>query len=253
MNLRPVGRLGWWNHAPRLRSTRFTSPTRLASPTRHNQPDGVAMPLNPARLYAIVDVDLCARRGWAPRELARAYLTGGARLLQLRAKELSGAAFLDLATAVVDDARAVGGQVIVNDRADIAALSGAAGVHVGQDDLTVDDARRIVGAEAVVGLSTHTHAQLEDGVGQSISYVAVGPVFGTSTKATGYDAVGLELVRDAYAIASPKGIPVVAIGGITLDRVASVWDAGAASAAVISDLLTDDPAARVGQFLESIG
>ena len=210
------------------------------------------MPLNPARLYAIVDVELCARRGWAPRELARAYLTGGARLLQLRAKGLGGAAFLDLATAMVGDARGVGAQVIVNDRADIAALSGAAGVHMGQDDLTVDDARRIVGTEAVVGLSTHTHTQLQDALRQSISYVAVGPVFGTSTKVTGYDAVGLELVRDASALASAKGIPVVAIGGITLDRVGSVWDAGAASAAVISDLVTDDPAARVEQFLDAV-
>ncbi|HUE89572.1 MAG TPA: thiamine phosphate synthase [Vicinamibacterales bacterium] len=203
-------------------------------------------------LYAIVDVDACARAGWAPRDLARACLAGGARLLQLRAKELGGAAFLELATALVDDARRVGGRVIVNDRADIAALSGAAGVHVGQDDLSVSDARRIVGGEAMVGLSTHTHAQLQDALTQPISYVAIGPVFSTGTKATGYDAVGLEMVRDACALMSPGGIPVVAIGGITLDRVTSVWDAGAASAAIIGDLLTDDPAARVVQFLEAV-
>lgn len=208
--------------------------------------------MNLPRLYAIVDVEVCARAGREPRDLARAYLSGGARLLQLRAKDLGGAAFLALATAIVDDAReAAGGQVIINDRADIAALSGAAGVHVGQDDLSVDDVRRIVGAEAIVGLSTHTHAQLQDAVGQAISYVAIGPVFGTATKATGYDAVGLEMVRDAHALASPKGIPVVAIGGITLERVKSVWDAGAASAAVIGDLLTGDPAERVAKFHSS--
>jgi thiamine-phosphate pyrophosphorylase len=209
------------------------------------------MPWNPSKLYAIVDVEVCARAGWAPRELTRAFLKGGARLMQLRAKDLNGAAFLDLAAAMVDDARAVGGRVIVNDRADIAALSGAAGVHVGQDDLSVQDVRRIVGAEAVVGLSTHTRAQLDDAVNQPISYVAIGPVFGTSTKATGYDAVGLQMVRDAHALASPKGIPVVAIGGITLDRVRDVWDAGAASAAVITDLLVGDPAGRVAKFLSS--
>ena len=204
--------------------------------------------MNLPKLYAIVDVEVCARVGWAPRDLARAYLSGGARLLQLRAKDLGGAAFLALATAIVGDGQESGGQVIINDRADIAALSGAAGVHVGQDDLSVDDVRRIVGAEAIVGLSTHTHAQVEDAIGLAISYVAIGPVFGTVTKATGYDAVGLQMVRNAHALASARGIPVVAIGGITLERVKSVWDAGAASAAVISDLLVDDPAARVAQF-----
>jgi thiamine-phosphate pyrophosphorylase len=209
------------------------------------------MPWNPATLYAIIDVDLCARAGWAPRALARAYLAGGARLLQLRAKDLGSASFLELATAMVSDAQGVGGQVIVNDRADIAVLSGAAGVHVGQDDLAVADVRSIVGAEAVVGLSTHSRAQLADAVRQPISYVAIGPVFGTATKATGYDAVGLQMIRDAHAIAAPQGIPVVAIGGITLDRVSSVWAAGAASAAVISDLLTDDPAERVAEFQRS--
>jgi thiamine-phosphate pyrophosphorylase len=201
------------------------------------------------KLYAIVDVEVCARAGWAPRDLARAYLAGGARLLQLRAKDLGGAAFRDLATAMVADARGEGGQVVVNDRADIAALSGAAGVHVGQDDLSVDDVRRIVGADAIVGLSTHTRAQLTDALALPISYVAIGPVFGTSTKTTGYDAVGLEMVREAHALASPSHIPVVAIGGITLERVTSVWEAGAASAAVITDLVTDDPAARVAEFV----
>ena len=204
------------------------------------------------KLYAIVDVDACAHAGWAPRELARAYLQGGARLLQLRAKDLGGAAFLDLAAAMVNDARGVEGRVIVNDRADIAALSGAAGVHVGQDDLPVQDVRRIVGAEAIVGLSTHTRAQLNDALGQPISYVAIGPIFDTSTKATGYEAVGLQMIRDAHALASPKGIPVVAIGGITLDRVTDVWDAGAASAAIISDLLARRPEERVRQYLASV-
>jgi thiamine-phosphate pyrophosphorylase len=206
----------------------------------------------PPKLYAIVDVEVCARAGWSPRELAQAYLAGGARLLQLRAKDLGGAALLQLATEMVGDAREVDGQVIINDRADIAVLSGAAGVHVGQDDLSVRDVRRIVGGEAVVGLSTHTHAQLEDALKQPISYVAVGPVFETSTKATGYDAVGLEMIRDARAAALSLRVPVVAIGGITLDTVTRVWDAGAASAAVITDLVSARPEGRVRQYLESV-
>lgn len=210
------------------------------------------MPWIPPKLYAIVDVAVCTRTGWSPRELAQAYLAGGVRLLQLRAKDLGGAALLQLATEMVGDARRVDGQVIINDRADIAKLSGAAGVHVGQDDLSVTDVRRIVGSDAVVGLSTHTHAQLEEALTQPISYVAVGPVFETSTKATGYDAVGLEMIRDACAVASSHRIPVVAIGGITRDTVARVWDAGAASAAVITDLVSAQPEGRVRQYLESV-
>jgi thiamine-phosphate pyrophosphorylase len=203
------------------------------------------------KLYAIVDVEVCARAAWAPRDLARAYLAGGARLLQLRAKHLGGAAFRDLATSIVDDARGAQARVVVNDRADIAVLSGAAGVHVGQEDLSVEDVRRMVGHDAIVGLSTHTQAQLSEAVAQPISYLAIGPVFATATKATGFAAVGLGMVRAAHALASRYNIPVVAIGGITLECVTSVWEAGAASAAVISDLLSGEPVARVAQFVDA--
>lgn len=128
----------------------------------------------------------------------------------------------------------------------MARLSGAHGVHVGQDDLTPRAARLIVGESAIVGLSTHTAAQLESAADEPITYLAIGPVFGTTTKDTGHDAVGLDAVRRAAAI----GPPVVAIGGITLDRAASVIDAGASAVAVIGGLLsTGDPAARVREFL----
>jgi thiamine-phosphate pyrophosphorylase len=201
------------------------------------------------RLYAIVDADLAARTGWAPRDLARAYLVGGARLLQLRAKTLDSGPFLDLARAIADDARSAGAMLIVNDRADIAVLAGAAGVHVGQEDLAVPDVQRIIGPGAVVGVSTHTVAQLTAALQQPVSYVAVGPVFGTETKATGYAPIGLELITAAAQRAGPLGIPVVAIGGITLERATSVWQAGAASAAVITDLVGEDPAARVAAWI----
>ena len=192
------------------------------------------------------------RNGWAPLDVAHAYLSGGARVLQLRAKTMASGAFLDLAVATGDAARRVGAQVIVNDRADIARLADAAGVHVGQDDLSPADVRRVVGPDAIVGFSTHSAAQIDAALGMPISYVAVGPVFGTQTKDTGYDRVGLTLVREAAARASGR-LPVVAIGGITVDTARSVIEAGAASVAVITDLLSDNPEARVRQYLKVLG
>ena len=171
----------------------------------------------------------------------------------MRAKAAAGNSLLDLASAVVERARSAGAAVIVNDRADIARLSHAAGVHVGQNDLSASDVRRLMGDEATVGLSTHTSEQIDDAVEQPISYIAVGPVFATSTKATGYDAVGLGGVRLAAERARPAGLPVVAIGGITLDRAAEVINAGAGSVAVITDLLSDgDPEKRVRAYLERL-
>jgi thiamine-phosphate pyrophosphorylase len=209
-------------------------------------------------------VDTAQRAGWTPLDLAAAYLNGGARFLQIRAKSLSGAAFLDLASRMREIAHAAGAILVVNDRADIARLSGADGVHVGQDDLTAPAARAIVGPSAVLGLSTHTGPQIDAAVLQPVTYVAVGPVFGTSTKATGYEAVGLDRVRYAASrlafSAGEAGLPgacsdcsdtlLVAIGGITLDRAADVIDAGATSVAVITDLIASgDPEARVRAYV----
>jgi thiamine-phosphate pyrophosphorylase len=185
------------------------------------------------------------------RDLARAYLAGGATVLQLRAKALASGALLELAAAMAEDARAAGGTVIVNDRADIAALAGA-GLHLGQDDLVPADARRVVGADAIVGFSTHTADQIDDALRQPLSYLAIGPVFATTTKDTGFAPVGLDMVARAAMLAAPQGIPVVAIGGITLDRAASVRGAGAASVAVITDLLVGNPEARVRQYLSAL-
>jgi thiamine-phosphate pyrophosphorylase len=138
----------------------------------------------------------------------------------------------------------------VNDRADIARLCGAAGVHVGQEDLAPAQVRAILGPKAIVGLSTHTAEQLERALREPIDYVAVGPVYGTDTKATGYQPIGLESVRAAAARTATRSLPVVAIGGINRDNAPQVLSAGARAVAVISDLLADgDPAARVRRFL----
>lgn len=198
-----------------------------------------------------MDVDLAVRAGWTPTDLARAFLDGGATVIQLRAKQLSSAAFLDLADAAVRLAGPYQADIIVNDRADIALMSVAAGVHVGQDDLPAPAARRLLGEAAVVGLSTHNVAQVERALREPISYLAVGPVFGTRSKDTGYAAVGLDLVGNAARLAGE--LPVVAIGGITLENARSVIEAGAASVAVISDLLVgNDPRGRTQAFVQAL-
>ena len=206
----------------------------------------------PFRLQAIVDVEISQRAGWAPSDLASAYLDGGARFLQVRAKRLPSGGFLDLCDAIVRRAARYEAAVIVNDRVDLARLSGAAGVHLGQDDLRPSAARVQLGPEAIVGYSTHTHAQIEDALREPITYVAVGPIFGSGTKQTGYDAVGLEIV--SAAATRPRALPIVAIGGITLGTASSVIAAGASCVAVITDLLAGgSPSARVRLFLDRLG
>jgi thiamine-phosphate pyrophosphorylase len=204
-----------------------------------------------SRLHAIVDADASTRADVKPIDVARALLDGGARLLQLRAKTLPSRDFLALADAIVAAADRYGASIVINDRVDIAKLAGAAGVHVGQDDLSPAAARRLLGDAATVGFSTHTIEQVEAAVREPVSYVAVGPVFGTQSKDTGYRAVGLDLVAAAARIAGT--LPVVAIGGITIENASSVIAAGAASVAVISDLLVDrDPEQRTRAFLRRL-
>ena len=198
-------------------------------------------------LQAILDVEAAAGAGWDPVDLARTFLDGGARFVQVRAKQLASGPFLDLCDAVVEMCRAAGALVIVNDRVDLAKMSGASGAHVGQDDLPVAEARALLGPHAVVGHSTHSTAQIHAALAQPSSYIAVGPVFGTRTKDTGYEAVGLDLVREAARLCRAR--PVVAIGGITIETAPSVLDAGAACVAVIGDLLaTGDPVSRVREY-----
>jgi len=202
-------------------------------------------------LHAIVDADAASRAGWTPADLARAFLDGGATLIQLRAKQLASGSFLDLCDAVVVLAKPYGAQVVVNDRVDLARLSRAHGVHLGQDDVPPLEARRQLGSAAIIGYSTHTLDQIDQAPLQALSYMAIGPVFATGSKDTGYEAVGLDMVRAASARSS--GRPVVAIGGITLDRAPAVIAAGASAVAVIGDLLaTSDPRQRVQAYLRAL-
>lgn len=208
----------------------------------------------PSLLYVICDADVCARAGWTLTDFAAACLDGGARFLQVRAKQAPAGWLLDTSADIVKRAASHQALVILNDRTDLARLSGAGGVHVGQEDLDPRSVRAIVGRDAVVGLSTHTAEQCAAAVVQPVSYVAIGPVFGTTTKATGYEAVGLAAVECAAAKTASHGLPLVAIGGITLDRARSAIESGAQSVSVITDLLaTGDPAGRVREFLRVLG
>ncbi len=180
-------------------------------------------------------------------DAARAILDGGAPYMQIRAKHLPSSAFLRLCDTVVRVAESYPTTIIINDRADLVLMCGAAGTHVGQEDLAPTDVRRLLGPTTVIGYSTHTRAQLEAASAEPITYVAVGPVFGTLTKATGYEPVGLAMVAEAVRLS--KGLPVVAIGGITLETAPEVIAAGASGVAVISDLFVGgDPSARVAAY-----
>ena len=204
------------------------------------------------RLYAIVDAGVAARAGWTPPDLARAYLDGGARLLQLRASSVDAATQLGWCREIVRLAAPFGARVIVNDRCDLALMVGAAGVHLGQHDLPVEAARRLLGPAALIGVSTHDAQQVDAAVRQPVSYLAIGPVYDTRTKETGHAAVGLEAVRRTRGVGGTR--PVVAIGGITLATAPEVIAAGAASVALITDLLVGgDPARRVREYVDALG
>ena len=207
------------------------------------------MSLSP--LYAIIDADVSFRYGWEVTRLAEAVMRGGARLVQLRAKSVSSKTFMVWADTIVNLVIRYGANIILNDRADFVRLSGARGLHLGQDDLPVDAARQIVGPEALIGLSTHTLRQLDVALSGPISYVAVGPVFETRSKTAPDAVVGLEFV--AQAAERVEGVPLRGIGGITLERARSVICAGATSVAVISDLLTGgNPERRAAEYLDAL-
>ena len=197
------------------------------------------------RLYAIADASF-----GNPVHLARSLFEGGARLVQIRNKVAGAGELLDQVKQVLSFAPAEA-TVLVNDRVDVALLSGAHGVHLGQDDLPAVYARRILGTHTQIGFSTHTLDQALKADLLAIDYIAIGPIFPTQTKADASAVVGLERLRQ---ICGRIQKPVVAIGGITVDRVPDVLAAGARSVAVISALLkTDDIAAETRRWIDYAG
>lgn len=182
------------------------------------------------KLYAITDRSLS---NLTNVEIARLMLEGGARLIQLRDKESTAKDLFDAARQILVMTRAAGGRLIINDRVDVALTVEADGVHLGQEDLAVEEAREILGPEKIIGISTHNRSQFEAALQTSADYIAVGPIFTTTSKENPDPVVGLELLREVRGLTDR---PIVAIGGIDLERAAGVIAAGADSVAVISAL-----------------
>jgi thiamine-phosphate diphosphorylase len=164
-------------------------------------------------------------------DTARAALEGGARLIQLRDKQKDAGELLPVAREIAGLCAEAGALFIVNDRADLAAVSGADGVHLGQTDLPVPEARKLLGPRKLIGVSVENDAQVRAAEADGADYLGVGAVYGSASKADAGEAVGLEQIRRFRAI---SGLPIVAIGGITLERAPEAIAAGADAVAVIS-------------------
>jgi thiamine-phosphate pyrophosphorylase len=203
------------------------------------------MPLVLPKLYVILDAALLAS---SEIEIARRLAEAGVRLIQYRNKTAAARELFQRSRKLAELLKPYGVRFIVNDRPDVAYLSGADGVHVGQEDLDVEQARRVIGSQKWAGVSTHNLAQFQSAMTTSADYIAVGPVFPTSTKANPDPVVGDALLRQVRPLTDKA---IVAIGGITLEHAAGVIEAGADSVAVSSDILrAADPAKRARQYIE---
>lgn len=199
------------------------------------------------KLYVILDAALIPSD---ELELALKFADAGVRLLQYRNKSAAPKKVLETSQRLASCLGPRGVSFIVNDRPDIAALTGATGVHVGQDDLDVEAARSVVGRNKWIGVSTHNIEQFRQALTTSADYVAVGPVFPTSTKANPEPTIGVEFIRQIRGLTDK---PIVAIGGITLENAAQVIQSGADSVAVASDILrAADPVSRAHLYLAGL-
>lgn len=197
------------------------------------------------RLYVILDASLLT----VPEtECAQKLAAAGVRLLQYRNKRACAHELFESSKRLSSLLIPQGVTVVVNDRADVAWAAEASGVHVGQEDLAVEAARSVIGAGKLLGVSTHNLEQFEKAAATTADYVAVGPVFSTSTKANPDPVVGIQVIRQIRPLTKK---PIVAIGGITLEHAVQVIHAGADCVAVISDiLLAPDPGQRARQYIE---
>jgi thiamine-phosphate pyrophosphorylase len=199
------------------------------------------------RLYAILDAGQLAGR--PAIEVCESLVEAGVRLLQYRDKGAASRDLYEAAMPLAERLRRARGTFIVNDRADVAAAASAGGVHLGQDDLPAPAARLLLPG-GIIGVSTHTLAQVQEADRLPVDYIAFGPVFNTRNKLNPDPVVGFEGIASARK-ATLK--PLVAIGGITVTNARPVLDAGADSVAVIGDLMAAaDPAARAREFLEMV-
>lgn len=198
-------------------------------------------------LYVITDLALS--RGRSHAEVARAALEGGADAIQIRDKSSTAYNLSCVAAEIQPIARKFGAALLVNDRVDVALLSGADGAHVGQDDLPAREARRLLPRPRLIGVSVSTREEARRAQKEGADYLGAGPVFATSTKPDAGEPLGLERLAE---IAASVTVPVVAIGGITIENVARVFEAGARGAAVVSAVVSAEDVAAAARALKRI-
>ena len=208
------------------------------------------------KLYAVTDSHLTNLSHAAQ---VSELIAGGARLIQLRDKHSSPREFYEDARKALNIARLAGAMLIINDRVDIALALGADGVHLGQDDLPPSSARRLAdektsGRKFIIGYSTHNEAQAIAAANLPVDYIAVGPVFQTTSKDNPDPAIGIEGVRRVRAALDAMRVPLVAIGGIDVRHAKEVLKAGANSLAIIGALLSEGSniSERTSEFLASL-
>lgn len=198
-------------------------------------------------LYVVTDSQLS--RGRSDAEVARMAYEGGADVVQLRMKNADGGAMLEQANLIRQYADEMCRLFIVNDRVDIAMASGADGVHLGQSDIPLKTARRLMGDDAIIGISVDNVEQAVAAEEGGADYVGVGAVFRTSTKPDAMQGVGLGAV---FEVRQAVDIPVVAIGGINRGNIQDVIRAGADSAAVVSAVVAQDDVAAAAHELRDL-
>ena len=202
------------------------------------------------KIYPITDTRLS---GLSHAAQVEKLIAGGATLIQLREKQAQPRAFYEDAEQALALARGHNVKIIINDRVDIALALKADGVHLGQDDLPPEHARNILGPRAIIGFSTHTLRQVDEALKRPVDYIAFGPVYDTKTKTDPDKSVGLDSLKSVREVIAD--FPLVAIGGINSGNVSRVIQAGAGSAAVISDLYIspEDIAGKMALLLEIAG
>jgi thiamine-phosphate pyrophosphorylase len=177
----------------------------------------------------------------------REFLSAGVYVFQVREKQMDDRAFCSLLLQIRQVCDQASAQFIINDRIDLALASGADGVHLGQTDLPVDVARRLLGQEAIIGISTHNRTQFLQAQEMDVDYVAIGPIYETGTKESPYPPLTHQFIQEVVKL---KRHPLVAIGGISLETAPRVWEAGADSIAVISDIMdAPNPGQRISEYL----
>jgi thiamine-phosphate pyrophosphorylase len=213
--------------------------------------DSAASRFDKVNLYLLIGSDVCEES--KIEELSEKLLIAGVDCLQLREKKLSDDRKVSLGRRLSAICRKHGKNFVVNDRADIAFLCQADGVHVGQDDLSVQDVRWIVGSDKLIGVSTHNHSQLEKAVETNPTYIAIGPAFDTVTKP--YEpTAGLEYIESSVGVLQERSIHHVAIGGITLENLPRLISIGVKRIALCNAILkASDPVQAVRQFKRTLG